>query len=61
VLALFWGDTPSMTDWVNLLELEALAEQRMPRMLRHELEEAMVLAGRPDIASIDRTLLFLTP
>ncbi len=31
---------------------------RVLRMLRHELEEAMVLAGRPTIASIDRSLLY---
>ncbi len=33
--------------------------QRVLRMLRHELEEAMLLAGRPSIASIDRSLLAL--
>ncbi|HEY7355484.1 MAG TPA: alpha-hydroxy acid oxidase [Ktedonobacterales bacterium] len=31
---------------------------RVLRMLRHELEEAMVLAGRPTLASIDRSLLY---
>lgn len=31
---------------------------RVLRMLRHELEEAMVLTGRPTIASIDRSLLY---
>jgi 4-hydroxymandelate oxidase len=32
--------------------------ERVLRMLRHELKEAMVLAGRPTISSIDRSLLF---
>jgi 4-hydroxymandelate oxidase len=31
--------------------------QRVLRMLRHELEEAMLLAGRPTIASVDGSLL----
>jgi 4-hydroxymandelate oxidase len=35
--------------------------QRVLAMLRHELEEAMVLAGRPTIASIDRSLLYRNP
>jgi 4-hydroxymandelate oxidase len=33
--------------------------QRVLRMLRRELEEAMLLAGRPSIASIDRSLIQL--
>lgn len=35
--------------------------QHVLRMLRHELEEVMVLAGCPTIASIDRNLLSLNP
>ncbi|HEY7351061.1 MAG TPA: alpha-hydroxy acid oxidase [Ktedonobacterales bacterium] len=35
--------------------------QRVLEMLRHELEEVMLLAGRPTIASIDNSLLSLNP
>lgn len=35
--------------------------QRVLEMLRHELEEVMLLSGRPTIASIDRSLLHLSP
>jgi 4-hydroxymandelate oxidase len=39
----------------------AAGVQRVLTMLRHELEEAMVLAGKPTIASIDRSLLAPNP
>ena len=48
---ILWGLTLDGADGV----------QRVLAMLRHELEEAMVLAGQPTIASIDRSLLYLNP
>jgi 4-hydroxymandelate oxidase len=39
----------------------AAGVERVLRMLRHELEEAMLLAGKPTIASIDRSLIAPNP